>query len=164
VKKCPKCGETKAFSEFSRHRSAKDGLQSRCKKCNAAWLRQHRAENPEYWLEWNRRYKAKNHAKLRTKANARYAADPVGQARKHLGWKLKRKYGITLEEYDRLMAMPCGICGITATDGARIVLDHCHDTGKVRGPLCQACNTGIGKLGDDPAQLRVAAEYLERHR
>jgi hypothetical protein len=163
VKKCTACGETKARSEFSRHRRNGDGLQSQCKQCRAKWLRQHRVENPDVWVEYDRRYKATNYDKIRAQANARYAADPES-ARRHLGWKLKRKYDLTLEEYDRLMAMPCGICGITAMAGARIVLDHCHDTGKVRGPLCQACNTGIGKLGDDPAQLRVAADYLERYR
>jgi hypothetical protein len=167
MKKCTRCGETKALSEFSRNRRSSDGLQHHCKTCCAEWLRQHRAENPDVWLEYNRRNKAKNRDKIRQRANARYAADPAGEARRHLGWKLKREYGITLEEYDRLMAMPCAICGErpeqTGTRPA-IVLDHCHDTMKVRGPLCQLCNTGIGKFGDSPARLRAAADYLERHR
>ena len=39
-------------------------------------------------------------------------------------------------------------------------LDHCHDTGRVRGILCPSCNHGLGKVHDDPALLGAAARYL----
>jgi Recombination endonuclease VII len=84
-----------------------------------------------------------------------------------LGVRLKRDFGLTLEEYDRLVAGPCDICGgrSPATDKrAGIVLDHDHRTKKVRGVLCQLCNTGLGKFADDPERLRAAAAYLERAR
>ncbi|MEU8956887.1 endonuclease VII domain-containing protein [Streptomyces sp. NPDC048518] len=42
-----------------------------------------------------------------------------------------------------------------------IHVDHCHETGKVRGVLCFNCNSAIGKLGDDPDTVRRAAAYLE---
>jgi len=40
-------------------------------------------------------------------------------------------------------------------------VDHCHQTGRVRGVLCFNCNSAIGKLGDDPDAVRRAAAYLE---
>jgi len=50
----------------------------------------------------------------------------------------------------------CALCEAPAT-----TVDHNHETGAVRGALCNTCNTGLGKFGDDPARLRRAAEYLE---
>ncbi|ATL26465.1 endonuclease VII domain-containing protein [Streptomyces formicae] len=50
-----------------------------------------------------------------------------------------------------------GIC----PSASAIHVDHCHATGKVRGVLCFNCNSGIGKLGDDPDRTRRAAAYLE---
>lgn len=56
----------------------------------------------------------------------------------------------------------CLIClGADAT-GRRLAVDHDHTTGKVRGLLCGACNTALGKMRDSPEQLRRAADYLER--
>jgi hypothetical protein len=44
-----------------------------------------------------------------------------------------------------------------------LAVDHSHETGAFRGLLCHSCNRAIGLLGDDPARLRAAAEYLEDH-
>lgn len=52
----------------------------------------------------------------------------------------------------------CEICG--ARD--RLVVDHCHKTGVIRGVLCSNCNTAIGMLRDDVERLRAAIEYLSR--
>lgn len=78
------------------------------------------------------------------------------------------KYGITADEYDALLASQggkCGICG-SAEEGRGykwLHVDHCHDTGAVRGILCSTCNTGIGHLGDSPERLRQALKYLESY-
>ena len=71
-------------------------------------------------------------------------------------YTIKKKYGLTVDEYDRLMAEPCSICG-----GKSEHLDHCHDTGVIRGPLCMECNHGLGKFKDNPDILRAAIAYLE---
>lgn len=81
-------------------------------------------------------------------------------------WKnkaLKRLYGITIEQYQELLIKQSGQCAICSTDkcktGYALSVDHCHDTGKIRGLLCFSCNTGIGKL-DSIDLLSKAINYL----
>lgn len=90
------------------------------------------------------------------------------------GERLKKKFGITLLDVDAMLlaqGMVCAICGSTSKKVDYrskklhdFSVDHCHVTGKVRGLLCSDCNRGIGLLGDDPAVLRRAADYIDRHR
>lgn len=104
-----------------------------------------------YWA--NREHKLE-YQRSRREQNPRYQRD----------YELKRKFGITLEEYEELFDTQggvCFICGQPCSSGRSLAVDHDHSTGKVRGLLCGACNTGIGKLQDDPELLRKAAEYLE---
>lgn len=76
-----------------------------------------------------------------------------------------RKYGITAEQHQQMMtdqSLQCAICQKPEIEeGRKFAIDHCHDTGKVRGLLCWHCNTAIGKLEDSPERLRRAASYLE---
>lgn len=77
-----------------------------------------------------------------------------------------RLRGITPAEYDQMLAAQGGRCAICrrAPDenerGRRLAIDHCHDTGRVRGLLCTLCNVGIGALGDDAERLAAAISYL----
>lgn len=61
-----------------------------------------------------------------------------------------------------------GVCPLCERDmwlnGQRLVVDHCHETGKVRSLLCSRCNRGMGMFEDNPESLRKAAKYLEDHR
>jgi len=80
---------------------------------------------------------------------------------------LKAKYGITAEEYDQMLLKQenvCAICGLEAGGGrgaeSRLAVDHNHETGKVRGLLCNNCNNGLGRFKDNPELLRKAIDYL----
>lgn len=78
----------------------------------------------------------------------------------------QRKYGITLAEYDFMAAAQCGKCAICGIDESgvkhgRLHVDHCHETNKVRGLLCNNCNHGLGKFKDNPKLLSEAIKYLE---
>jgi len=75
--------------------------------------------------------------------------------------RLLRQYGITAEQYRVMRAAQGGRCKICGRDpGAKkLVVDHCHDTGKVRGLLCGACNHGIGFL-PTATVLQAAIRYL----
>jgi len=80
---------------------------------------------------------------------------------------LKRFYGLTIDDYDRMLAEQhgrCAICDIEANDSpkGRLQVDHCHTTGKVRGLLCFLCNSAVGKLRDDSGLMEAAAAYVKR--
>jgi len=77
---------------------------------------------------------------------------------------LRNTYGIDLYEYEEMLAFQqhvCAICNKTEpTEGRQLAVDHCHDTGEVRGLLCGKCNKAIGLLNDDINLIRDAAKYL----
>lgn len=74
-------------------------------------------------------------------------------------------YGISCEEYDKLLEKQNGVCAICGnpekTKNKRLHVDHCHLTSKVRGLLCGKCNTGIGKFGEDTTVLEAAIRYIK---
>ncbi len=78
---------------------------------------------------------------------------------------LKKNFGLTVEQYEQMERRQHGMCAICATrnPGQRLAVDHCHDTGAVRGLLCLRCNVGIGMLNDDPKLLAEAILYLEAY-
>jgi hypothetical protein len=81
-------------------------------------------------------------------------------------WRIKRVFGLDRSQYAAMLSTQgncCAICG-RSPEGSypgMLHVDHCHDTGKVRGLLCQVCNLSLGKFQHDPDLLRRAAEYLE---
>lgn len=78
--------------------------------------------------------------------------------------KLRNKYGITPADWDALHDAQlgrCAICLATLAEVAKVCVDHDHETGEVRGLLCNGCNRGLGYFKDDPDRLKRAAEYLD---
>lgn len=142
-KECIKCGEVQSLAHFPK---LGGNICRRCKTQKAvAWQR----ANP---VRHYGHIKA-NRAKHRASHNARQ--------RRYRSKVRARKYGLTLEQQDALLAHNNGMCPI-CKDRPVTDIDHCHATGKVRGALCHTCNTGIGMLRDSPEFLRSAAEYLEK--
>lgn len=92
----------------------------------------------------------------------RYRRNPE----KYRADELRRRYGITPDEYDDILADQGGACACCGASDAghhgTFHVDHEHSTGKVRGLLCSNCNTGIGKLGDDLPGVLRAVNYLLR--
>ena len=75
---------------------------------------------------------------------------------------LKRTYGITVDVYDAMLQAQRGRCAICdSAEKGRLVVDHCHDTGVVRGLLCVACNAALGPFGTED-RLLSALTYLIR--
>lgn len=113
---------------------------------------------------------------------ARYAENPTRYKRqrpeyfkeyyqnnKHLkrAYKLQTLYGITPEQYDEMLAAQdgrCGNCRELPKSNKRFAVDHDHNTGKVRGLLCDLCNRFIVfSVENYPAQVANAHEYLRQH-
>lgn len=81
--------------------------------------------------------------------------DPIKQRQ----YNDKKCYGLTPDESDRLRSVDaCQVCG----GNDRLVIDHCHTVGTVRGVLCTPCNLILGHAKDNPDTLRALASYLER--
>jgi hypothetical protein len=104
----------------------------------------------------------------------------VSKSREKSLWTRSR---ITPEEYDAMRAAQdyrCAICrrheselpnlragrprldGSPPAEGVRLVVDHCHNSTKVRGLLCVACNSAIGQMEDSTDRLAAAIRYLNR--
>ena len=119
-----------------------------------------------YAGKWNRDNREKYNENWR-----RYYKTNV-KARREYGRSLKKRYGITDQDYGILMERQggiCAICGGTETAKSpiddsrkRLAVDHDHETRKVRGLLCSGCNNGLGCFKDDVVLIEKALKYLER--
>jgi hypothetical protein len=83
----------------------------------------------------------------------------------------RRKFGITIEDYDAMFACQGGRCAICKTDqptghgakNGRFSVDHDHATGEVRGLLCSGCNTALGGFKDNVDVMKNAIHYIQGH-
>ena len=160
-KRCPDCGKTKAASEFSVARRQASGLYGYCKPCAAVRFRKYQDTHPEYVARRYEKYKKwmlTPRGKVLRKASARKK-------------NLMKNYGITPQQYEAMLAEQhgrCAICREVEEHTRRgvvveLAVDHEHETGKVRGLLCQRCNRAIGLMKENVAALATAIEYLNRH-
>ena len=129
-------------------------------KCNAT-IRDRRLADPEKYREARRRrYWAGEREKVLARGRAARRADPL-LTRKY---NLRNLYGMSFDDYDALLSAQgekCAIC--LGPFDTRPHVDHCHETGKVRGLLCNRCNCGIGQLRDNVEILEAAVKYLMSH-
>lgn len=98
----------------------------------------------------------------------KFCGDPECVRKGWLEAYLKRVYKLTLDEYQRMHDEQKGLCKICQTEGfllkechsLKLVVDHCHTKGNVRGLLCHNCNRALGLLKDNKEYLARAIEYL----
>ena len=129
-----------------------------------------RKEVKERRLAYNKDYRSKNRDRCVRSCAAWRKNNPEKKRASTRKSELKAKYGLTLECFDRLMREQNGMCAIcnhvfdqTSNIGnARV--DHCHSSQKVRGLLCNSCNTGIGMLREDVGIFMRAVSYLRRNK
>lgn len=89
-----------------------------------------------------------------------YKANPGYNERYAGAAHLKHRYGITMDQYEVMLLTQGGTCAICGESPEKLVVDHCHDTGAVRGLLCDFCNKALGFLKDSIENLDHAKEYL----
>jgi hypothetical protein len=123
--------------------------------------REHYAKNKARILGYKKKHRDANKDEHNAKIRAKRAAGPRAHD------YLKRNYGLTIEQYQAKLDAQGGVCAVCAKPDPvprrRLAVDHCHDTGRVRGLLCGLCNSAIGKFKDDPKMLDKAAAYLRAH-
>lgn len=141
-RQCSKCKTYKDLDEFSLSRDSSRGktfYRAECKECVNIRSKTYQAKNREAVL-------------LQKRDSA-----------------LRDSYGIGVEEFNILLASQgggCKICGATeANSGGKrytnLAVDHNHETGKVRGLLCNKHNRGLGMFGDSIEMLELAIQYLK---
>lgn len=114
-------------------------------------------------LEWRRKNKERVYARSNELKRERRKRGDMQEKEKNR--KLKKKYGITIEDYKKMVLAQdnlCAICG-SNSDKKSLHVDHCHKTGKVRELLCARCNTTLGRLNDDINLIKKMSLYLQRH-
>ncbi len=134
-----------------------DVVPIRCKRCGVA--------KPQ--AEMRRDYRHICLACFSALGNEWQQRNPEASARHKRNHHLLKRFGITVEEAEALLAAQggvCAICRLPISDvrGYEPHVDHDHETGRVRGILCLGCNVGLGGFRDDPVRLRAAIAYLGR--
>lgn len=152
-KKCPRCATVKPAAEFPLNPSTETGLASYCSPCKLKYT-QERARLPK--------------VREASKANQKRARE--SDPERFFGYRIKKAYNITVEDYNRILDAQdgkCAICG--AVPDGKLHVDHDHSCcpgqkrscGQcVRGLLCTRCNTGLGMFQDSVSKLKAAIRYL----
>lgn len=153
MKRCQHCKQLKNETAFHRNRARPDGLSATCKTCRRDLERTPRR------LAYNREYYAAHVDKKREQSRNYW----VGHKKEKRDYKLSHEYGLSTSEFNVLLEKQHGKCAICGNPMARPHVDHCHETGAVRGLLCRECNLLLGHCHDDPQVLQSAASYLAGH-
>jgi len=128
-------------------------------KDNYKWEQHLRKRDDESFSEWNKR-----------KRESRIFKFPLMESARNL----KRKYNLTLNEYNQKLESQKFVCEIcskpeTSLDGRtggtkRLAVDHDHKSGKIRGLLCWSCNTVIGKVEESLELLDAMKTYIVKYK
>jgi hypothetical protein len=139
----------------------RDGHRNECKACNLQQKHDRYIENPEQEIARVKAWQQANAERLNAYRRRRRKLPEVKQRERKS--HLKRKFGLTPEEYAARLAAQGGVCAICERQpsaGRQLDIDHDHRTGEVRGLVCNSCNQALGLLGEDTFRLMSAAAYL----
>jgi hypothetical protein len=152
---------------FARNKSKPEGRSYLCRECNLTCQHKWRNDYPERKKASDKKYAVKNVEKRRA-YNKAYAVEwranhPSGNM------SLWENYKLTQADYDRMHEQQEGRCAICRTDkptgrGNRLHVDHCHSTDRIRGLVCQRCNSALGFLEylQQNDLLKIAQDYLNQ--
>jgi len=136
------------------------------KKETAARGRAYRASHKEKEAARGRAYRASHKKEEGARDRAYRAFHKKEEAVSSRTGHLKRKYGLTAEMFKTMLTGQGGVCAVCKTTNwghAGPTVDHNHKTNKVRGILCNGCNSVLGHSKEDPRRLRAAIKYLEEN-
>jgi len=168
MKTCTKCKETKDLTDFPKRKRNKDGRCTKCKICtnkaNREWQVKTgwKAKDPGKYYREN-----KDKVLARQKRAREERPQTEEQKQEQRNARYLRVYGISIKDYNTMLKNQKNCCAICGVDNPQrggseyFMIDHCHETGKVRGLLCHLCNSGLGRFKDSKQFLLNALSYLE---
>lgn len=148
MKKCSECGELKSGDLFYKDKNAKDGKRNLCIPCAKRVWKKYREDNPEKVKKWTR---------------DRYYKDIEKSREYGRNCQIKTLYGISIDEFNKLVSEQSGKCFICDRKPNRLYIDHCHKTKNIRKLLCQQCNSGIGMFGENIETMMKAIQYIRTY-
>jgi hypothetical protein len=140
-------------------------FKSKCRTCCNDINKENYYKDIEKSRKRVREYYKENRQKLIVKSREWRERNPQ-RAKQHLRKAHLKPYGITPEEFDLLLSKQKGVCAIcnrtvvSTREYPTLVVDHDHQTNKIRGLLCRACNIGLGHFEDNVLYLQAAIRYL----
>lgn len=177
-KKCiGPCGRTLVVEEFPVQMSTARGPRryARCRDCHNLRQRENYTAGGEQRREYQRDYRntrRDHYVQLQRESYQRNRVKRCADNRAKIGFNTRqswlrrlKKLGVTEDRYQKLFAAQDGRCAICSRreEGkfAKLCADHCHESGKFRGLLCNRCNQALGLMGDSILALQAAIRYLE---
>lgn len=145
-------------------------------KDNLQYYKDYRKENSEKNKKYLKEYfkNSENKLKKLERDRKRYQENREKDLIRRRNSILKYHFGITMEEYNRMLKEQnevCAICYNKETDCEKrtgkprsLAVDHCHQTGKIRGLLCRKCNTAIGLLKENLNIINNCINYLTKEK
>jgi Recombination endonuclease VII len=113
-------------------------------------------------LTKEQRYYQRNRERKLAEAKERNEQNPDTNR----GYRFKAKYGMSLKDFDRMYNEQAGCCAACEDPiprrGVGVNVDHCHETGRVRGLLCRSCNAALGMLEENVDRIEALKRYAER--
>jgi len=145
-KHCFQCGVTRPASEFYKCPGSTTGLRPECIPCAKKAMIADRDKHRER----QRKNRATNAERYYIKGRTKH---------------LSRKFGMTQDVYDVMLASQDALCAICKKPSEKVLcIDHDHETGEIRALLCDLCNRGLGYFRDDATVLQQAISYLARYK
>lgn len=144
---CSSCNLSLDISHFGKRTEYRDGYRNQCNECRSQ-------KQAAY-------QRARGHRK-------RKPPQPITtpeQSAELRRTKLRLKYGLSEDDFARMLAAQSGGCAICGTDKPSgrygvFCVDHCHETGRIRGLLCLPCNSSLGRLGDTEKAIERVLSYV----
>ena len=168
VKTCSKCKTSKPIDRFNYSRP--NVLRGNCQSCQNDYNKKYLKKNPEKVSQFalNRKGRSKEYRQETKKERNEYLKEwGRRNPEKRRAQKYRHRYGIDVDGYNSMLLARNGKCAICySSDFGRanakvFVVDHCHQTGTIRGLLCHKCNMVIGFSNDSKDLLLRAISYLE---
>lgn len=161
---CIDCKENKPLKSFGKCKRQLGGLRSECKLCRSIYDKAIRKGDLDYKVRkaaYNKQWKKDNPEKVKLLQERYNKRNPFANR----AAIIKNKFNMSSEDYENMLLDQKGSCKICKRQSnnksqKHFHIDHCHETGKIRGLLCNKCNMGLGMFNDNIELLKIAIDYL----